>query len=93
MSKYVATCILVVTFFTAVITPVFGHEQQQRILPNFFYTNDEFPWLGIEHISGNQRFSGYGLGTPLWITHPKGWRTRPSSIFVGQTRTVGEIQL
>lgn len=92
MSKYVATCILVVTFFTAVITPVLGHEQQQ-ILPNFFYTNDESPWLGIEHISGNQRFSGYGLGTPLWITHPKGWRTRPSSIFVGQTRTIGEIEL
>ena len=37
MSKYVATCILVVTFFTAVITPVFGH--QQWILPNFFYTH------------------------------------------------------
>ena len=47
MSKYVATCILVVTFFTAVITPVFGHEQQQqRILPNFFYTNDEIPLVG-----------------------------------------------
>ena len=93
MSKYVATCILVVTFFTGVITPVFGHEQQQRILPNFFYTNDESPWLGIEHTSGNQRFSGHGPGTLLWIIHPKGWLGRPSSIFVGQTRTIGEIQL
>ena len=46
MSKYVATCILIVTFFTAVITPVFGH--QQWILPNFFYTNRESPWLGIK---------------------------------------------
>ena len=94
MLKRVAPCILVVTFFTAVITPVFGHEQQQqRILPNFFYTNEKSPWLGIEHTSGNQRFSGHGPGTLLWIIHPKGWVGRPSSIFVGQTRTVGEIQL
>ena len=92
MLKRVAHCILVVTFFTVMITPVLGHEQQ-RILPNFFYTNRESPWLGIEHTAGDQRFSGHGLGTPLWITHPKGWRTRPSSIFVGQTRTVGEIEL
>ncbi len=73
------------------ITPVFGH--QQWILPNFFYTNDESPWLGIEHTSGDQQFSGHGSGTLLWIIHPKDWRIRPSSIFVGQTRIVGEIQL
>ena len=93
MLKHVATCVFVVTLFTAVITPVFGH-QQQRILPNFFYTNRESPWLGIEHTWGDQRFSGHGPGTLLWIIHPKGWRMgRPSSIFVGQTRTVGEIEL
>ena len=74
MSKHVATCILVVTFFSTVTAPIFGHEQQhQRILPNFFYTNDESPWLGIEHTSGDQQFSGHGLGTLLWIIHPKGW--------------------
>ena len=94
MSKHVATCILVVTFFTAVITQIFGHEQQQqRISPNFFYTNRESPWLGIEHTSGNQRFPEYGAATLLWIIHPKGSRIRPSSIFVGQTRAVGEIKL
>ena len=93
MSKYVATCILVVAFFTAVITPVFGH--QQWILPNFFYTVHESPWLGIEHTSGDQRFvSGHGSGTLVSIIHPQGWRMgRPSSIFIGQTRTVGEIKL
>lgn len=93
MSKYVATCILVVTFFAAVITPVLGH--QQWILPNFFYTNRESAWLGIEHTSGDQRFvSGHGSGTLVSIIHPEGWRMgRPSSIFVGQTRTVGEIKL
>ena len=93
MSKQVATCVFVVTFFTAVITPVLGH--QQWILPNFFYTNHESPWLGIEHTWGDQRFvSGRGSGTLLSIIHPEGWRMgRPSSIFVGQTRTVGEIEL
>ena len=93
MLKYVVACVLVVTFFTAVITPVFGH--QQWILPNFFYTDRESPWLGIEHTSGDQRFvAGHGSGTLLSIIHPKGWRMgRPSSIFVGQTRTVGEIEL
>ena len=93
MLKHVATRVFVVAFFTAVTTPVFGH--QQWILPNFFYTNDESPWLGIEHTSGDQRFvSRHGSGTLLWIIHPQGWRMgRPSSIFVGQTRTVGEIEL
>ena len=93
MLKRAATCIFVVTFFTVVIASAFGH--QQWILPNFFYTNHESPWLGIEHTSGDQRFvSGHGSGTLLWIIHPKGWRMgRPSSIFIGQTRTVGEIKL
>ncbi len=93
MSKHVATCILVATFFIVVITPVFGH--QEWILPNFFYTNEKSPWLGIEHTSGNQRFvSGHGSGTLVSIIHPEGWRMgRPSSILVGQTRTVGEIKL
>ena len=92
MSKHVATCVFVVTFFSAVITPVFGH--QQWILPNFFYTNDESPWLGIEHTLGDQRFiSEHGSGILLSIRHPKGWRIRPSSAYVGQTRTVMEIKL
>ena len=93
MSKQVATCVFVVTFFSVVIAPVFGH--QQWILPNFFYTDRESPWLGIEHTSGDQRFvSGHGSGTLLWIIHPQGWRMgRPSSIFVGQTRTVAEMEL
>ena len=92
MSKYVATYVFVVIFFIAVITPVFGH--QQWILPNFFYTNDESPWLGVEHTSGDQRFvSGHGSGTLLSISHPEGWRIQPSSIFVGQTRTVAEMEL
>ena len=91
MSKHVATYILVVTFFTVVITPL-GH--QQWILPNFFYTNDESPWLGIEHTSGDRRFvSGQGPGTLLSIIHPQGWHIVPSSTYVVQTRTVAEMEL
>ena len=94
MSKRMATCVSVVTFFAAVVTPALGHGQQW-ILPNFFYTNRESPWLGIEHTLGVRRFvSGHGPGTVLSIIHPQGWGMgRPSSIFVGQTRTVGEIEL
>ena len=51
--------------------------------------------MGIEHTSGDQRFvSGHGSETLLWIIHPQGWRIgRPSSVFLGQTRSVGEIKL
>ena len=92
MSKQVATCVFVVTSFSVVIAPVFGH--QQWILPNFFYTDRESPWLGIEHTWGNRRFvSGRGSGTLLSILHPEGWRIGPSSTYVGKTRTVGEIEL
>ena len=93
MLKRVATCVYVVTLFSAVIAPAFGH--QQWILPNFFYTDRESPWLGIEHTWGDRRFiSGHGSGTVLSIIHPEGWRMgQPSSIFAGQTRTVGEIKL
>ena len=93
ISKQVATCVFVVTFFTVVIAPVFGH--QQWILPNFFYTDHEFSWLSLDHTWSDQRFvSGHGSGTLLWIIHPEGWRMgRPSSTYVGQTRTVGEIKL
>ena len=94
MLKQVATCVFIVTFFIAVTAPVFGHGQQW-ILPNFFYTNRESPWLGIEHTSGDRRFvSGHGPGTLLSILHPEGWRMgRPASTYVGQTRTVGEMEL
>ena len=92
MSKRVATCVVVVTFFTAVIAPVFGH--QQWILPNFFYTDHEFSSLGIEHTWSDQRFvSERGSGTLLSLIHPEGWRMGPSSTYVGQTRTVAEIEL
>ena len=93
MLKQVATCIFIVTFFIAVTAPVLGHGQQW-ILPNFFYTNRESPWLGIEHTWGDRRFvSGQGPGTLLSILHPEGWHIRPASTYVGQTRTIGEIEL
>ncbi len=92
MLKQVATCVLAVILFTAVITPAFGH--QQWILPNFFYTDRESPWLGIEHTRGDQRFvSGQGPGILLLIFYPKGWHSGPSSTYVGQTRTVAEMEL
>ena len=92
MSKHVAVCVFIVTFFTAVITPALGH--QQWILPNFFYTNRESPWLGIEHTWGDQRFvPRQGPGTLLSIFHPEGWSIGLSSTYVGQTRTVAEMEL
>ena len=93
MLKQVATCVFIVTFFIAVTAPVLGHGQQW-ILPNFFYTNRESPWLGIEHTWGDRRFvSGQGPGTLLSILHPEGWHIRPASTYVGLTRTVAEMEL
>ncbi len=92
MLKRIATYVAAVTFFIAVITSVFGH--QQWILPNFFYTDHELSSLGIEHTWSDQRFvSERGSRTLLSITHPKGWRMGPSSTYVGRTRTVAEIEL
>lgn len=92
MSKCVATCVVVVTFFTAVIAPVFGH--QQWILPNFFYTDHEFSWLSIDHTWSDQRFvSERGSGTLLSIIHPEGWHIGPSSTYISQTRTAAEVEL
>ena len=93
MLKHLAICVFVVTFFIAMITPVFGHGQQW-ILPNFFYTNRESPWLGIEHTWGDQRFvSGQGPGTLLLIFYPEGGHSGPASTYFGQTRTVAEMEL
>ena len=92
MSKRVATCVVVVTFFTAVIAPVFGH--QQWILPNFFYTDHEFSWLSLDHTWSDQRFvSERGSGTLLSIIHPEGWHIGTSSTYISQTRTVAEVEL
>ena len=92
MSKRVVTCVIFVAFCSVIITQVFGH--QQWILPNFFYTDHEFSSLGIEHTWSDQRFvSERGSGTLLSIIHPEGWRMGPSSTYVGQTRTVAEIEL
>ena len=92
MSKRVATCVVVVTFFTAAIAPVFGH--QQWILPNFFYTDHEFSWLSLDHTWSDQRFvSERGSGTLLAIIHPEGWHIGTSSTYISQTRTVAEVEL
>ena len=92
MSKRIATCVVVVTFFSAVITPVLGH--QQWILPNFFYTDHEFSWLSLDHTWSDQRFvSERGSGTLLSIIHPEGWHIGTSSTYISQTRTVAEVEL
>lgn len=73
-----------------------GHAHQQWLAPNFFVDSRESAWLSFDHTFGDRRFqpdSGPGNYYHWWVVGPDGLRRPVPSIFVGKTRTVGEIEL
>ena len=69
---------------------------QQWLAPNFVFQSGESAWLSFDHTFGDQRFqasSGPGSYYSWWIIGPDGLRRNVPHLFLGKTRTVGEIEL
>ncbi len=73
-----------------------GVAHQQWLAPNFFQQSGESAWLSFDHTFGDRRFhpgSGPGSYYSWWIVGPDGFRRNVPHLFLGKTRTVGEIEL
>ncbi|MDJ0877533.1 MAG: DUF4198 domain-containing protein [Halieaceae bacterium] len=69
---------------------------QQWLAPNLFMATGESAWISFDHTFGDQRFqpaSGPGGYYSWWITGPDGLRRQVPFLFVGKTRTTGEVEL
>ena len=90
--RWLAT-VAVISLF-AVVPPSAAH--QQWLAPNFFFETGESAWLSFDHTSGDRRFqpsSSPGSYYRWWVVGPDGLRRPVPFIFLGKTRTVGEVEL
>ena len=73
-----------------------SHAHQQWVSPNFVYQSGESAWLSFDHTFGDRRFqpgSGPSSYYSWWIVGPDGFKRNVPNLFLGRTRTVGEIEL
>lgn len=73
-----------------------SQAHQQWLAPNFFAQSGESAWLSFDHTFGDRRFlpsSGPGSYYSWWIVGSDGLRRSWPHLFMGKTRTVGEIEL
>lgn len=73
-----------------------SHAHQQWLAPNFVFQSGDSAWLSFDHTFGDKRFqpgSGPGSYYSWWIVGPDLLRRSVPHLFVGKTRTVGEIEL
>ena len=73
-----------------------SEAHQQWLAPNFVFQSGESAWLSFDHAFGDRRFhssSGPGSYYSWWIIGPDGLRRNVPHLFLGKTRTVGEIEL
>ena len=73
-----------------------SEAHQQWLAPNFVLQSGESAWLSFDHTFGDQRFqpaSGPSSYYSWWIVGPDGIRRNVPHLFVGKTRTVGEVEL
>ncbi|MEM9305315.1 MAG: DUF4198 domain-containing protein [Pseudomonadota bacterium] len=69
---------------------------QQWLAPSFSFQSGEGAWLTFDHTFGDQRFrpsSGPGSYYSWWIVGPDGLKSNVPHLFLGKTRTVGEVEL
>ncbi len=73
-----------------------SEAHQQWLAPNTFFQSGESAWVSFDHTFGDQRFqpgSGPGSYYIWWIVGPDGIQRNVPHLFLGRTRTVGEIEL
>ena len=91
-NSYVAMA--AVAGFLTWVGPSLAH--QQWLAPSFVYQSGDSAWLSFDHTFGDQRFqpsSGPGSYYSWWIVGPDGIKRSVPHLFLGKTRTVGEIEL
>ena len=73
-----------------------SEAHQQWLSPNGFFQSGESAWISFDHTFGDQRFqpgSGPGSYYAWWIVGPDGLKRNVPHLFLGRTRTVGEVEL
>ncbi|MEL7537022.1 MAG: DUF4198 domain-containing protein [Pseudomonadota bacterium] len=84
----------VIAFVATVASQAQAH--QQWLAPNVFVDTRESAWVTFDHTFGDQRFhpsSGPGSYYSWWFTGSDGLKRSIPFVFVGKTRTVGEVEL
>ncbi len=74
--------------------PALAH--QNWLAPNFFVSEAETAWLSFDHTFGDRRFhadSGPSAYYQWWIVGPDLKIESVPSLFIGKTKTVGEVEL
>ncbi len=73
-----------------------SEAHQQWLSPNFFMQSGDSAWLSFDHTFGDRRYlpsSGPGSYYSWWVVGPDGLKKNVPHLFLGKTRTVGEIEL
>ncbi|MEM9057489.1 MAG: DUF4198 domain-containing protein [Pseudomonadota bacterium] len=76
--------------------PAVSGAHQQWLAANFTFKEGASAWLSFDHTFGDVRFqpdSGPSSYYTWWIVGPDGVRRSVPHLFIGKTRTVGEVEL
>ncbi|MEM7081459.1 MAG: DUF4198 domain-containing protein [Pseudomonadota bacterium] len=82
--------------FSLLLLTATSHAHVQWLAPNFNLESGESAWLSFDHAFSDRRFipsSGPSSYYVWWIVGPDGFKKSIPHLFLGKTRTVGEIEL
>ncbi|MEM8983416.1 MAG: DUF4198 domain-containing protein [Pseudomonadota bacterium] len=85
---------LLATLLVCMAGSVAAH--QQWLSPNSFIETGDSAWITFDHSFSDRRFyagSGPGSYYSWWVVGPDGLKRAVPALFVGKTRTVGELEL
>ena len=91
-----ATCLTAAAVIGLVSFAGSSDAHQQWLAPNFVFDPGDSAWLSFDHTFGDRRFqasSGPSSYYSWWIVGPDGLKRSVPHMFLGKTRTVGEIEL